>query len=256
MIDLHCHILPGLDDGAQDKESSLDMARLAVEEGITHILATPHHKKLHWSHPKNIVVEKTNELQDRLDEEGIPLTIFPGQELHLHGTLMESIERDEICFIDEFEQYILVEFPSTNIPEYADRLFFELQSEGITPIIVHPELNKPIQKDPSLLYDFATRGILAQVTAGSYIGKLGKDIEKLSHQLIEANLVHFLASDAHNTTSRPFYMKKAIEKLEKEFGSEKVEAFDQMTRNLVNGDPVTLFEPQPIKVKKRFFGLF
>ncbi len=256
MIDLHCHILPELDDGAQDMESALDMARLAVEEGITHILATPHHKKLHWSYPKNIVLEKTDELQSRLDKEGISLTIFPGQEVHLHGTLMESIEREEICFIDELNQYILIEFPSTNIPEYAERLFFEMQSKGITPIIVHPELNNAIQKDPSNMYDFASRGILAQVTAGSYIGKLGEDIEKLSHQLIEANLAHFLASDAHNTTSRPFYMKEAFEKLEKEFGKEKVQAFDQMTRDLVNGDPVTLFEPQPIKVKKRFFGLF
>lgn len=256
MIDLHCHILPGLDDGAEDMDASLEMAQLAVEEGITHILATPHHKKLHWSYPRDIVIEKTNELQSRLDKEKIPLKIFPGQEVHLHGTLMESIEKNEICFIDELNQYVLVEFPSPHIPEYTDRLFFEMQSKGITPIIVHPELNKAIQKDPSIMYDFVSRGILGQVTAGSYIGKLGKDIEKLSYQLIESNLVHFLASDAHNTTTRPFYMKAAFDKLEKEFGKEKVVTFDQMTRDLVNGDPLTLAEPQQIKNKKRFFGLF
>jgi len=153
-------------------------------------------------------------------------------------------------------QYVLIEFPTASVPDYADRLFYNLQNAGITPIIVHPERDHAILKDPSILYDFVSRDILAQVTAASYVGKFGKEIERLSTQLIEANLVHFLASDAHNVTSRTFYMKEAFEKLEKEYGIEKVRAFDQITRDLLNGDVVSILEPQKITPNKRFFGLF
>src|SRR5699024_1524367 len=126
----------------------------------------------------------------------------------------------------------------------------------ITPVIVHPERNHAILKDPSILYDFVSRDILAQVTAASYVGLFGKEIEKLSTQLIEADLVHFLASDAHNVTSRRFHMKEAFEKLETEYGKEKVRAFDQITRDLINGDVVSIPQAQNIKKNKRFFGLF
>src|SRR5699024_758411 len=235
---------------------SLEMAHLAVAEGITHILATPHHMNRHWMNPKYEVITLVDELQERLDEESIPLTVFPGQEVRLHGEILENIQNDEICFIDEMNQYILIEFPTSSVPDYSERLFFELQSAGITPVIVHPERNHAILKDPSILYDFVSRDILAQLTAASYLGLFGKEIEKLSTQLIEHNLVHFLASDAHNVTSRKFYMKEAFRKLEKEYGNEKIRAFDQVTRDLVNGDVISIPEPEKIEKNKRFFGLF
>jgi len=256
MIDLHCHILPGIDDGPKNWEMSLEMAKAAVDEGITHILATPHHMNRHWMNPKSDVLLLVNELQERIDNENIPLTIFPGQEVRLHGEILQNIQKDEICFIDEFNQYILIEFPTATVPDYADRLFYEMQSAGIIPVIVHPERNHAILKDPSILYEFVSRDILAQLTAASYLGLFGKEIEKLSTQLIEHNLVHFLASDAHNVTSRKFYMKEAFRKLEKEYGKEKVRAFDQVTRDLVNGDVVSIPEPEKIEKNKRFFGLF
>lgn len=256
MIDLHCHILPGIDDGAADWDESLIMAQAAVDEGITHILATPHHRNRSWFNPKATVVSLVNELQNRLDEAQIPLTIFPGQEVRLHGEILRNIQKDEICFIDELNQYVLIEFPTPTVPEYTDRLFYELQTEGITPIIVHPERNRAILKDPSILVDFATRGIMGQVTAGSYAGYFGREIEKVSEQLIEADTVHFIASDSHNTTSRPFHMKEAYTKMTKDFGQEKVDTFQQTTRDLVNGDPIVLPTPKDIKKRKRFFGLF
>lgn len=256
MIDLHCHILPGLDDGAKNWDESLDMARLAVSEGITHILATPHHMNRNWIHPKQTILPLVDELQKRLNDAHIPLTIFPGQEVRLHGEMMQSVERGEICFVDEGDRYVLIEFPTPEVPAYAERLFYELQTQRITPIIVHPERNHAFLNDPDLLYDFVSRGVLTQVTAASYIGSFGKDIQQLSHQLIENNLTHFLASDAHNNTNRRFHMKEAHEKLGREFGDETVARFDQTTRDLVNGDPVVLPEPTKVEKKKRFFGLF
>ncbi len=255
MIDLHCHILPDVDDGAKSWDESLAMARLAVSEGITHILATPHHRNRNWINPRPLVLDLVKELQSRLDEEEIPLTIFPGQEVRLHGDIMDSIANNDICFVDELNQYVLIEFPTPEVPHYTERLFYELQTAGITPIIVHPERNHAILKEPNLLYDFASRGVLSQVTAASYTGKFGKEIEKMSQQLIEHNFAHFIASDAHNTTNRLFHMKEAMAKLEKEFGAEKVQQFDQMTRDLINGDAIFTPEAVPIK-EKRFFGLF
>lgn len=256
MIDLHCHILPDVDDGPKNWEMSIEMAKLAVDEGITHILATPHHMNRQWMNPKHSVLTLVNELQDRLDAEEIPLTIFPGQEVRLHGEILANIQNDEICFVDEINQYVLIEFPTATVPEYANRLFYDMQSAGITPVIVHPERNHAILKDPNILYEFVNRGILAQVTAASFVGKFGKEIEKLSAQLIEGNLVHFIASDAHNVTSRKYYMKQAYEKVEKDFGKDKAHAFDQVTRDLLNGDVVSSPEPEKIKPNKRFFGLF
>lgn len=253
MIDLHCHILPGIDDGAKTIEDSLAMARAAVSEGITHILATPHHKNKMWNNDKQVVNQLVDELQHELDMRDIPLTIFPGQEIRINGEIIEDVQKDTIQFIDEQEQYLLIEFPTSSIPNYTERLFFELQSNGITPIIVHPERNRAIYKTPELLKDLVEKGALAQLTAASYTGSFGKDIQKFSKQLIEANLVHFLTSDAHNVSTRPFLMKEAVEKLQKEFGQEKVDEFDQVTRNLVNGELIVSPQPQSIKRKKLFF---
>src|SRR5699024_7814898 len=143
-----------------------------------------------------------------------------------------------------------------SVPDYSERLFFELQSAGITPVIVHPERNHAILKDPSILYEFVSRDILAQVTAASYIGKFGREIEKLSEQLIEADLVHVLALDKHNDTTRKCHIKDTLKKLEKQYGVEKVNAFDQVKREHINGDGITLPEPKIIKKNKKFFGLF
>jgi protein-tyrosine phosphatase len=255
MIDLHCHILPGVDDGAKTIEDSLDMARLAVEEGITHILATPHHKNRNWNNEKTDVIQLVNQLQKEIDQAGIELTIFPGQEVRIYGEILQDIKEDKILFIDEQRQYLLIEFPTSNIPTYTERLFYDLLSEGITPIVVHPERNREILEHPNRLKTLVDKGALAQLTAASYTGGFGKQIQKLSEQLVEANLVHFIASDAHNIGNRAFHMQEAFDKLRKEFGRAKANDFKQVTKDLVNGEVVVAPTASLIK-KKKFFGLF
>lgn len=255
MIDLHCHILPGIDDGAKDIEDSIDMARAAVAEGITHILATPHYKNGHWDNEKKDILVLVDELQEELDARDIPLTIFPGQEVRINGELFEDLAEEKIQFIDEGNQYVLIEFPTPTIPAYTESLFFELQKEGITPIIVHPERNRAVLKDPNVLLPFVEKGALTQLTAASYTGGFGKSIQKISKQLIEANLVHFIASDAHNISSRSFHMKEAYRKLEKEYGREKVNEYQQVTKDLVNGEVIVSPTARTVKQAK-FLGLF
>jgi len=255
LIDLHCHILPGIDDGAQTIDDSIELAKAAVDEGITHILATPHHRSHSWINEKHKVQTLVDEVQNEIDQQDIPLTLFPGQEVRIHGDILENIDKNEIQLIDEQEQYVLIEFPTSTVPTYTERLFFDMQSNGITPIIVHPERNHAIAEEPDILKNLVEKGALAQLTAVSYTGGLGNKIQKLSKQLIDAKLVHFIASDAHNTSSRPFYMKEAMNLLEKEYGKTKVSEYHEVTRQLVNGDVVITPTPEKIK-RKRFFGLF
>lgn len=255
MIDLHCHILHGIDDGAKTIDDSIDMARAAVNEGITHILATPHHMLRDWDNEKSKVLNLVNNLQNELNSREIPLTIFPGQEVRIYGEIIEDIEQNKILFVDEQKQYLLIEFPATSIPHYTERLFYELQSIGVTPIVVHPERNRAIQEHPNRLKNLVNKGALTQLTASSYIGGFGKKIQKLSTQLIGANMVHFIASDAHNVTNRTFHMREAYRKLEKEFGKERKMEFLQTAKDLINGDTVIAPTPGSFKTK-RMFGLF
>lgn len=255
MIDLHCHILPGIDDGAKSMDDSLKMARKAVAQGITHVLATPHYKNGRWDIEKEDILEYVVSLQTELDQREIPLKIFPGQEVRIVGELLEDISANKIQFIDEADRYILIEFPTATIPHFTNRLFFELQKMGITPIIVHPERNHAVLNNPDELLALVEKGALAQVTAGSYVGSFGKKIQKLSHQLIQADLVHFIASDAHNVNSRDFYMSEAFEKLGKEFGNQKVNQFQQITKDLINGEIIVTNPPKKVK-KPKFLGIF
>lgn len=255
MIDLHCHILPGIDDGAQSLEDSLAMAHMAVAEGITHILVTPHHKNGVFINEKNEINQKLIELQNEFDLREIPISLFPGQEVRINGELMEEIADGKIQFIDEEDQYLLIEFPTMSVPAYSENLFFELSKKGIIPIIVHPERNQVFMDNPNALKPFIERGALAQLTAGSYLGKFGKKIQKVSKQMLEANLVHFIASDAHNTASRSFLMKAAYDKLGQDFGNRKAESFKQLTKDLINGEIINVNAPKNVKEHK-IFGLF
>lgn len=252
MIDLHCHILPGIDDGAKTMADSIAMAELAISEGITHILATPHHMNRSWMNDKQKVLTLVNELQEELDRRQIDLTIFPGQEVRLYGDILKGIKDNQILFIDEQKQYVLIEFPTETVPTYAERLFFDLQSHGKTPIIVHPERNHEILKHPNRLKDFVDKGALAQLTAASYTGGFGSKVQKFSKQLIDANLVHFLASDAHNVTNRAFHMKEAYSQLSREYGRGKANDFHQVTKDLVNGDVIVA--PEATDIKQSFIS--
>ena len=228
MIDLHCHILPGVDDGAQTIEDSLDMARYAVKQGITHILCTPHHNNGKYINPKADIIEKVAELQEVLDEHQIPLTVLEGQEVRLTTLLMDT--------------YILIEFPSNSIPESAENIFYQLLDKGKIPVIVHPERNAGFIKEPNRLIEFLDMGCLAQLTAPSYVGKFGKEIQKTAKLMVENRMVQMVASDAHGINKRNFYLKEAYDAIAKDQGVELVDKMKQVAKDLINGDPIE-FEP-------------
>ncbi|GAB7171695.1 hypothetical protein TUA1478L_36890 [Lactiplantibacillus plantarum] len=156
LVDLHCHILPAIDDGSPSLEASLELARQAVADGIRYILATPHHMDRHYLNHAGDVVAAVEAFQAELDVNDIPLTIFPGQEVHLNGQLMEKV--DDLLGIDTGRHYLLLELPHEMVPSYLDEMIFQLSCEGITPVIAHPERNAQIIAEPQRLYKLAEDG--------------------------------------------------------------------------------------------------
>lgn len=254
MIDIHCHILPGIDDGAVTESDSLAMAREAVQQGIHTIIATPHHKNGSYDNTKDSIVKSVEVLNELLMNEDIPLTLLPGQEIRINGDMIDDIEKNELLSLNH-TKYMFVEFPSGSVPRYAKQMLFDLQVSGYTPVIVHPERNSELIQNPAKLYEFVRKGALTQITAASLIGKFGKNIQKFSKQLVDANLTHFIASDAHNTTTRGFCMKDAYNELRNEFGNDMFFMFMENCQLLADNQNVNKIEPSMIK-KKKFMGLF
>ncbi|WP_339226783.1 CpsB/CapC family capsule biosynthesis tyrosine phosphatase [Oceanobacillus sp. FSL K6-2867] len=254
MIDIHSHILPGVDDGAKTEEDSLEMARAAVAQGITTIIATPHHRNGKYDNDAHSILNHVAILNELFAKENIDLQVLAGQETRINGDMVEDIEKGELLPLNG-SKYLFVEFPSGQVPRYASQMLFDIQVAGYTPIIVHPERNQELIEHPAKLYEFVKKGALTQVTAASLLGKFGKNIQKFSNQLIESNLTHFIASDAHNTNSRGFVMDEAFQQLKRTYGSDYHYMFLENSQLLVENSNVNRMEPVMIK-KKKFLGLF
>lgn len=254
MIDIHCHILPGLDDGSRHLHESIDMAKTAVKAGITHLFATPHHLNGQFENSKLEILNQVMELNKRLKSENIPLIIHSGQELRIHRELFVSLERDEILTLDNKEQYLLLELPSGEVPEYTQEMVYELKVKEITPIIVHPERNKEFIENPNHLFELVQEGALTQLTTGSVIGHFGKKIKSFSERIIEHRLAHFIATDAHNTRLRGFNLKEAYDMITKKFGVDHTFYFSENAELLLTGQHPHIEKPLPIR--KKVLGIF
>lgn len=251
MIDLHCHILYGIDDGPKTIEESIEMAKMAVDQGITHILCTPHHLNREYTNPANQVIIKTNRLQKELEAQNIPLELYGGQEVHLSEKIIDEFKQHNILTVDLSEKYFLLEFPTTEIPIYANALIQQLIFMNKTPIIVHPERQKQFLEDPNLMIDYIDMGCLFQLTAPSICGHFGKKVKKVSELMIDHNLVHMIASDAHNTTTRPFMMDEAFNLVRKKYGKDVYHHIKRASFDALNGEEVITYEPEV--VRKKFF---
>ncbi|AVK63335.1 tyrosine protein phosphatase [Lactobacillus sp. CBA3606] len=252
LVDIHCHILPGIDDGSPSLADSIGLAQAAVADGIKYILATPHHLDRHYVNHAPAVRQAVQTFQSELDRRGIDLEIFPGQEVHLNGQLMTHL--DDLLGIDVDRQYLLLELPHEMVPSYLEELIFQLSCDGITPVIAHPERNAQLIAEPQKLYELVKQGVLAQVTATSLVGTFGKQVQRTAKEFVECGLVQVVASDAHVLANRQFAMTAAYQVLEK-LGTDYATQFAMNARNLLNGD---LVDVQTIEMprKKRRFWLF
>jgi protein-tyrosine phosphatase len=223
VIDLHAHILPGIDDGPRFLEEALEMARLAVADGITTVVATPHlfrrrsvdfHELLHPDDVRRAVAS----FNEKLGEENIGLTVLPGCEVPLFPEIIKFFDENRILTLNDGQRYICLEMPDSVIPPATEDIIFQLNSRGITPIITHPERNLVFYQMPDKLRRFISLGCLAQITARSLTRGFGWGVSRFTKKLVREGLVHIMATDAHNVEKRPPVMGKALEKLRKLVG--------------------------------------
>jgi protein-tyrosine phosphatase len=242
VIDLHAHILPGIDDGPRTMETALEMARLAVADGITTMVATPHlfrRKSVDFgdlNHPDKIrqAVALFNE---RLAEEQIELTVLPGCEVPLFIDIIKFFDDQKILTLNDTERYICLEMPDTVIPPATENIVFELNSRGITPIITHPERNLVFYEMPDKLRRFVSLGCLAQITARSLIRGFGWGIARFTKKLVREGLIHLMATDAHNTAKRPPVMGDALKKLTKMMGESRArDMVETLPERIIRGE--------------------
>ena len=242
MIDLHAHILPGIDDGPRTIEDALEMARLAVADGITTMVATPHlfrRKAVEFAeinHPERIR-QAVVQFNERLAEEQIELTVLPGCEVPLFIDIIKFFDDRKIVTINDTERYICLEMPDTVIPPATDNIIFELNSRGITPIITHPERNLVFYEMPDKLRRFVSLGCLAQITARSLIRGFGWGIARFTRKLLRDGLIHLMATDAHNITKRPPVMGDALKKLSKMMGERRaLDMVETLPERIIRGE--------------------
>jgi protein-tyrosine phosphatase len=252
VVDIHSHILSSLDDGATSFEVSLAMARIAVEAGTTDIVATPHANTKYNYDPASIA-SRIEELQAAI---GPTLKIHRGCDFHLSAQNIQAALLEPGRFSINGLNYVLVEFPDLSLFQGIEQVFGNLRSAGLTPIVTHPERNPHLSADVPRLRRWVERGIPLQITAQSLTGSFGPQLSHWCMQAIEEGLVHFVASDAHDTVRRPPRLDEARRLLAKRFGEEYADLLvEHHPRAVIEGLPLDVQPLPPARKKKRrWFG--
>jgi protein-tyrosine phosphatase len=205
MIDLHCHFLPGIDDGPDTLDQALDLARAAVADGITHSVLTSHVDPERYANQHSNLQEAHADFSQHLVAEGIALDVRLGGEARLCAELLDLIADDQVPFLGQVNGWriLLLEFPHQLIPVGSGRFIYSLLKLKIRPLIAHPERNKAVMAHPERIQEFTDAGCWLQLTAGSLAGRFGPVAQSVAFQLVEEGWHCIAATDAHNLTTRP-----------------------------------------------------
>jgi protein-tyrosine phosphatase len=235
MVDIHCHILPGLDDGAESLETALEMAEIAIADGISHVVGTPHANAEFPFRPE-LVRQRRDEIQVRV---GDRLKLATGCDFHLNFENLQDVHLSPSKYTINHKDYLLIEFADFAIPPTIDDMLHRLQLAQLNPIITHPERNGLIRAQPEKLRRWIRQGCYVQVTAQSLLGRFGQDTRRLVEAWLDEGMIHFFASDAHNVKSRPPRLREAYEIVAKRRGEE-------VARALFDDNPLAAFEGRPL----------
>jgi protein-tyrosine phosphatase len=205
VIDLHCHLLPGIDDGPDELSEALALARHAVKSGIHTAVVTPHMQAGRYENRAANIRLAVDRFADALKAESIPLRLLPSAEVRLDHDILEWLSSDQVPFLGAWQgdRLILLEFPHSHIPVGSDKLVAWLLKQHIRPMIAHPERNKDVLRNVDKIAPYVEMGCLLQVTAGSIAGNFGLPVQERAADLLRRGWVTILASDAHNLEARP-----------------------------------------------------
>lgn len=246
MIDLHSHILPGIDDGARTLEDSVELCRAAARDGVTTIVATPHIREGRWDNRRSGIASRVDELRAELARRGVPLEVVLGAEVYFACGVLEALQEGAFPTYADGRRYFLFELPNHFIARQVQDLIFECRTAGITPVVAHPERNPQLMASPELLEEVARMGVLFQVTAMSVTGRFGREARKGADQLLARGLVHVVASDAHNASSRPAVLSEAYARVASTWGEERArELFVANPARVLAGEEVDTTLPPP-----------
>jgi protein-tyrosine phosphatase len=231
MVDIHSHIFYGLDDGADSLETSIQMAEMAIADGITHVVGTPHANSVYKFDPE-LIRQRRDELQSAVGER---LTLATGCDFHLSFENLQDIQKSPQKYTVNQKNYLLVEFADFAIPPSMDDTLHQLQLAGLSPIITHPERNALLRTKPERMYRWLHQGCYAQVTALSLLGRFGMTAQRRAEGWLDDDRIHFVASDAHNLKGRPLQLRAAFDLVAKRRGEDVAQA-------LFHDNPLAVFE--------------
>lgn len=254
--DLHCHILPNVDDGATSLEMSLEMARLAVADGTTTIVATPHPNLDTGIGSKAKTTQLVADLQAKLDAAQIDLRLQVGVECYLEPKIPQLIQIGQLTTLNN-TRYLLIEFPVREAPLKVENFIYSLQIADFLPIIAHPERYKYVQEDLNWLGRLIELGCLSQITAGVFGGGFGNRARQAAEQLLQRNMVHLIASDAHNIERRPPGMKGGLVHIANNYSLELARILAiNVPNQILTGKVFTPPQPEMLKAKPfwKFWG--
>ncbi len=255
MIDIHAHVLPGVDDGPGNFYESLEILRGGILEGIHGVVCTSHVMENLTPELEKKFMEKFLKLKELAAKEGLGISLW------LASELMSTANFDfhsPIATFNNNGKYLLIELPMAQMPSGVGEIFFQLNLEGIHPILAHPERNTVIMQKPQVIYEFINRGVLMQINSGSITGVFGKRPKDTAMLMLEHNLVHFVASDCHNPASRPMSLKRSFSVVQDKFGKKRAEdLFIKNPAKAVAGEEIDIGEPMPVKKRPGgFLSLF
>lgn len=252
MIDIHCHILPNVDDGSESLEESIAMAKIAESEGITKIVNTSHcHFDFKYKKGNELKLE-LEKFNQALKEENINIEVLLGNELYYTSDLIERF--DELDFFSmNNSKYILMEFSPINFPKNIEDVIYEIKIRGYIPIIAHAERYKQVQEDVNIVLDCIKEDALIQVNASSILGKNGEKAEDTSKKLLDNNMVHFVATDAHSSNRRRPLIKDSYNYILKNYGKEVSEKlFIENPTAVIENRDISILNPTKYEEKRSF----
>ena len=252
MIDLHTHLIYGIDDGSLSEEMTINMLRQAYKGGTKHLVLTPHYFPGYFQAPKKVVKEKCEEIKALAKRENINLEIYCGQEVYYNDKILDQYEDELIGTINDSD-YMLIELNMRDFSkdEVLDNIY-ELQVQGIKPIIAHPERYRVFLKKPELINEFIEEGYLFQLNSGSLTGYFGKDVKRLAETFVQNKIYSFIGSDAHRDENRNPNMFETLELLEG-MDRDYFRYIRESSKKVLNNEEVE-FIGKTIKAKKGLFS--